>query len=276
MALRQSLRKTLETTVGKERTEHVRRTEETFRTKLAAKIALPKPPKLAVSQGPNQAIADLDALALRHGTDKSSAHHNYVRHYGRYYAPFRASEFSFLELGIKDGASLRMWKEFFPSAHIIGIDNREVSRQYAEPGIDVHVGLQQDHDFLASVAASSPLPIRLILDDASHHNLFSIESFRGLFHHLAPGGIYAIEDLHCSYEEHGMFDNRRDEIIDFLTELTNAVDINGRRDVYSHVGSAQDFAKLDPDLLSKLGPLERWVESVHYHQGIMFIRKRPA
>jgi len=221
-------------------------------------------------------IAELDSLAMQFGTDKSSYHHNYVRYYGPYFARFKHQDINFLELGIKDGASLRMWKAFLPRAHIVGLDNREVSKGYAEPGIDVHVGLQQDHDFLDRVAQATGGPFHIILDDASHHNPFTIESFRGLFKHLAPGGIYAIEDLHCSYEEHKLFNNERQQMTDFFIELINAVDLNGRREIYKPIRSAQDFAKVSTEQRTKLSELERWVESVHFYQGLVFIIKREA
>lgn len=217
----------------------------------------------------------LDELANRYGTDKGSQHHNYVRHYAEYFSPYRSRHVELLEIGVKDGASLRMWKDFFQDSHIVGIDNRDEALRYVAPGIDIYVGLQQDHEFLELVASSVD-GFDIVLDDGSHHNPYTIESFRGLFKHLVPGGLYVIEDLHCSYEEHRLFNNERSQMTDFLVELMNAVDLNGRRDIYRHVKSAQDFGKLTPELRAKLTPLERWVESVHVHQGLVFVHKREA
>lgn len=219
---------------------------------------------------------ELDALAIQFGTDKSSKHHNYVRYYGPYFASYRGRPINFLEIGVKDGASLQMWKAFLPQAKVVGLDNRAVAAQYATREIAVHVGLQQDHAFLDRVAASVQGPFDIVLDDGSHHNPFTIESFRGLFKHVAPGGIYAIEDLHCSYEEHKLFDNERKQMTDFFIELINAADLNGRRDIYAPIASAQDFAKVTPSQREKLTYLERWVESVHFYQGLVFIMKRQA
>lgn len=230
-------------------------------------------PPLANASSP---VQELDALALRYGTDKSSVHHNYVRYYAPYFAKYKGRRSAFLEIGVKDGASLKMWKTFLPGITVHGIDNRNAALQYAQDGIAIHVGLQQDHAFLNRVVEKIGRPIDIIVDDGSHHNPYTIASFEGLFPHLAPGGVYAIEDLHCSYEEHRLFNNERSQIIRLFVDLINAVDLNGRRDVLKGVGSAQDFAKLDESTRSKLSYYERWIESVHFYQGLVFVLKRAA
>ena len=71
---------------------------------------------------------DLVALAVKHGTDKWGRHW-YARHYQTHFAPRRAEPLTVLEIGVggyedpaKGGASLRMWKAYFPQARIFGID----------------------------------------------------------------------------------------------------------------------------------------------------------
>ena len=41
----------------------------------------------------------LDEIGLRYGPDKSSAHHNYLYIYDRYFTHLREEKFAFLELG---------------------------------------------------------------------------------------------------------------------------------------------------------------------------------
>jgi hypothetical protein len=218
----------------------------------------------------------LEDLALQMGTDKSARHHNYVRLYAHYFEAFRRSARNVLEIGVKDGASLRMWKGYFGRAAIHGIDKHMAAKRCEEERIHVHIGLQQDVDFLRSVRASMSGPLDIVVDDGSHHNKYTIASFEALFPLLAPGGIYVIEDLLCSYEAHGMFDNRRQEMTDFFAVLLNSIDLNGRRDILKHVGSSADFSKLTDHLKSQLTVYERWIESVHYYQGLAFVLKRPA
>ena len=56
----------------------------------------------------------LDEIALRHGTDKSSAIHGYAEFYDRILGHLRDAPCSILEFGILRGQSLRMWEDGFP------------------------------------------------------------------------------------------------------------------------------------------------------------------
>jgi hypothetical protein len=223
----------------------------------------------------NMSRYTLDDLAVQYGTDKSSKHHYYTRYYERYFSPFRDQPINFLEIGIKDNASLQMWRDYFPEATIHGIDNRPICLGYAEARVKIFIGLQQDKAFLRKVSEEALGGFDIIVDDASHHNKYTIASFEFLFDQVKPGGIYAIEDLHCSYEQHGLFDNKRYEMTGFFIELINSIDLNGRRDIFKPIGSSQDFEKLSPELLGKLTRFERWIESIHFYEGMAFVLKRP-
>ena len=73
---------------------------------------------------------DLVSLARYFGTDKWGAH-RYAPHYEHHFGRFKYDDFTLFEIGIGGysreklgGASLRMWKAFFPKAQIIGLDPR--------------------------------------------------------------------------------------------------------------------------------------------------------
>ena len=54
---------------------------------------------------------NLDHYALKHGTDKSSIHHNYTAVYEKYFRPIKEDKVKVLEIGVLYGASLKMWNE---------------------------------------------------------------------------------------------------------------------------------------------------------------------
>jgi hypothetical protein len=58
----------------------------------------------------------LDALALASGTDKSSAGHNYTKIYAKYFASLKDKPIKFLEIGIFQGNSVKMWEDYFSEA----------------------------------------------------------------------------------------------------------------------------------------------------------------
>ena len=63
----------------------------------------------------------LDTLFNKHGCDKSSKH-NYHRVYEKEFSHYRDKEINILEIGIFKGDSIKAWLEYFPNAHIYGID----------------------------------------------------------------------------------------------------------------------------------------------------------
>lgn len=139
-------------------------------------------------------IVDLDLIGGVTGTDKSSADNNYLVHYDRLFSEFRDQDFNFIEIGVFRGASLAMWRQYFSSAAVIGVDIQDHCRQYARDDITVEIGSQEDPGFLADLVRK--YPPRIIIDDGSHMAHHVIFTFEALFPSLEAGGIYVIEDLH--------------------------------------------------------------------------------
>ena len=46
----------------------------------------------------------------------------FIQLYEKYFLPFRESKINILEIGVDNGDSLRIWREYFPNANICGID----------------------------------------------------------------------------------------------------------------------------------------------------------
>lgn len=145
---------------------------------------------------------DLTELGRHFGTDKVGRHH-YTPHYERHLGHLRHQAFSLFEIGIgggtkrKGGASLRMWKWFFPKAQIVGLDI--VDKTYVRRGrIHPYVGSQTDRALLEQINAEHG-PFQVIIDDGSHRNEHVRETFDILFPLLADDGIYVIEDTQTSY-----------------------------------------------------------------------------
>ena len=142
-----------------------------------------------------------DELGRKHGTDKSSSLHHYLGVYQEVLEPYRARpELTVLEIGVRDGASVRMWQDFFPTAQIVGIDIMESCRQHADGRITVEIGDQADHCFLRSMGEKYAPDV--VLDDGSHEWANQIDTFRMLFPYIKAGGIFICEDLHTSRSKH--------------------------------------------------------------------------
>lgn len=201
----------------------------------------------------------LDELALQYGTDKASNLHNYTRWYARH-LPARDTVFSLLEIGVKDGASLRMWRDYFPYAIIEGIDIR-ISEGLAIPGVRLLQADQKKLEF------GSDVSFDVIIDDGSHRWEDQQASFKALWEHVAPGGLYVIEDLHTSYfmEFGAAGENPTTNFLYRIYDDVNLYGVGGLGDIRNH--SSYESLK------DKLSIYQRTVESMTFYKSIVFIRK---
>jgi hypothetical protein len=162
--------------------------------------------------------SEIAALCDRHGSDKGEvsganpypwASHTYAELYEILFAPRRASVRTVLECGIgstdpdipsnmtvqgRPGASLRVWRDYFPNAQILGGDIDEASL-FEEPRIRTGVVNQTDPSSIRRFLQQSGHPhFDVIIDDGLHTYQANVTFFEGTFPRLAEGGIYLIED----------------------------------------------------------------------------------
>lgn len=201
----------------------------------------------------------LDELALKYGTDKGSTDHNYCPFYEKY-LPARGTKIALLELGVWHGASLQMWQEYYPRSLIIGLDHH--AKSLGIPGI-ITVLAEQDDATQLGLLTEMYDEFDVIIDDASHISSKTITSFKLLYPHLKPGGLYVIEDLQTSYDvaHYG------------VNEAKDNPGVTG-----THTWTAMEFCKrLADEVNSSLFPRQHRlgydVAAVHFHPNICFIKK---
>jgi hypothetical protein len=144
--------------------------------------------------------------------------------YDRVFGPFVGKPIRFLEIGVFQGGSLRMWRDYFgPEATIFGIDINPDCAAFNGRSGQVRIGSQDDPEFLRSVVEEMG-GVDIVLDDGSHYGDHQRASFEALFPLMADGGVYLIEDLHTSYWpsfEGGM--RREGTGIEFLKQKVDAM-----------------------------------------------------
>lgn len=153
-------------------------------------------------------------LAGRYGSDKGLAKrgHGYTRVYHHFFRPLREHVTAVLEIGLQrprghwrdarasDVPSLRMWRDFFPNALLVGLDIREFPPTSLPDCVVLQGDQGNEHD-LARAAAAAPAGYDIVIDDGSHASEHQQLTFARLFPLLRPGGLYVIEDLHWQPEE---------------------------------------------------------------------------
>lgn len=145
----------------------------------------------------------LQELGLRFGTDKSKhvyKNMSYLDFYERHFKEIKDDVKCFVEIGVLDGNSLKVWSNYFPNATIYGIDINPNCKIYEEGNIKIIIGDQNDDNFLLELKNTIP-EIDILIDDGSHITLHQIKTFDFLYEKVKKGGFYVIEDLRNSYEE---------------------------------------------------------------------------
>ena len=138
--------------------------------------------------------------ASGYDTDKA-AHTHYLRNYEEYFRGLLGQEIRLLELGVLNGGSLLLWRDYFERGVIAGLDLNPVQIEDPTGRIRVYTGGQQDTALLDRIAREcAPGGFDVIIDDCSHIGGLARLSFWHLFeNHLKPGGLYVIEDWGTGY-----------------------------------------------------------------------------
>ena len=213
---------------------------------------------------PAAARPTLDALGLKHGTDKASNHHNYLGFYERFLRDMRDDHMRVLEIGVHGGASVRMWEEFFPNATIVGVDIDPTCLRHASGRISIELLDQSDLAALARLIRGYA-PFGLIVDDGSHVWAHQITSLRTLYPHVQPGGTYVLEDLDTSYGDYVPMFRGVSAIrpSDYMHRFCDYLSAGGQLDP-----AAQD----DPFI----GSCVAITEFVAFHRRTSLLRRKPA
>ena len=133
----------------------------------------------------------LTELAAKYGTDKLQ--HGYIPFYEQH---LPKSPARILEIGCLTGASLRMWREYFPDTEIHCLDLFEEHQPPEDiPGVIYWKGSQTDQYVLEQLRR---IHFDVIVEDGSHMALHQLISLYSL---ICTCDLYFCEDLHCAREE---------------------------------------------------------------------------
>jgi SAM-dependent methyltransferase len=158
-------------------------------------------------------MIDLDILAKKYNTDKQTnsqgqaVYHGYTTYYKQLFDNIRTNKMNVLEIGVREGASHKMWEEYFENSVIYGVDNLsdiaitdEMKSNYVNSlqteRIKIFIGDQSDEKFMTD---SLPSEFDIIIDDGSHRSWHQQKTLNFMFKKLKSGGIYVIEDLACCH-----------------------------------------------------------------------------
>lgn len=220
----------------------------------------------------------LKDLYKKHQGKKSYKWDFYFEEYDRIFSHCKYDRVKLLEIGVQNGGSLEIWSQYFENATaIVGcdIDAKCGYLAFEDPRISVLVGDINNSETIQALESISPT-FDIVLDDGSHHSSDIIRSFFEFFPRVSAGGLYLIEDLHCSYwAEYGGGLYHPQSAISFLKKLVDILN----RDYWGKEISISDFlddfeATLSPKLDESNYLSLRSIQSIEFSNSICVIRKK--
>ena len=205
---------------------------------------------------------NLTDLADRFGSDKGSTKHRYSELYHLLFNPLRSRKLRFLEMGLLIGGpelgasadrktgdlpSIRMWLEYFPKAHVTGLDISDFSWFEHERFDFIRCDMDERANIRAAMQGQAAFDV--VIDDASHASHHQQNAFLEIFPKLKSGGIYIIEDLRwqpAPYERKG---------------------ITKTADLFQSWLTSRSFSHSDPAVAAEFNALSDQFSGVFIHQA---------
>lgn len=143
----------------------------------------------------NESLIDLSKI---YHTDKHYTHNYFNEVYQNLFYPIKNDVKKFVELGVHEGGSIKIWREFFKESKIIGLDCsinpnhfNDLERIELE---SINSGIKDD---LINFS-NKHNDIDIFMDDGSHIMYDQQITLATIFKSLKSNGLYILEDLHTS------------------------------------------------------------------------------
>lgn len=213
--------------------------------------------------------ASLSELYEQHTGKISDKWSSYLKIYDEVLSSYAESSISLLEIGVQNGGSLEIWHKYFPKAQrLVGCDVNPKcgDLSYEQKNINIIVGDAGTREICKNITDLCS-QFDIIIDDGSHDSSDCIKNLRNYYKHVKPGGVYILEDLHCSYWADfggGLFDSK--SIINRLKEFVDYPN-------YEFWGHVPDNLVEKERRVGRGNSEYRDIESISFYNSIVVIKK---
>lgn len=154
-------------------------------------------------------------------TDKNTVH-SYLETYEKLFNSYKDKDIVFLEVGVREGGSIRLWGDYFTKATIYGYDIVDS----AIPGIfnNRTKYIVKDINKVTNQEAID-MKLTIALDDGSHLLKDQIEFVKKFYPAILSGGMVIVEDIQNIENDKKQF-----EELGFPFEVIDLRKIKGRYD----------------------------------------------
>jgi len=124
--------------------------------------------------------------------------HNYIPTYEKLFNDFKDKPIEFLEIGIYNGGSLKLWRDYFTQANITGIDivyTETAKTTLTDINVNVYLSDSTDSNSAVLTTKIQNMNFDIIIDDGCHSFESQYKTLQNYWKKLKNGGIYIIEDI---------------------------------------------------------------------------------
>ena len=158
---------------------------------------------------------ELCDIGKKFDTDKSSQRsnvtdyrhcHPYTLFYDSLFKTKKNEILNIAELGILDGGSLLMWKEYFSNSNIYGFDHdndliNKFKNQYNNENVTLSYINVNNKESINNAFNDINIMYDIIIEDTTHQFEDQIRVIENIYQYLKPGGVLIIEDIFKHYNE---------------------------------------------------------------------------
>lgn len=146
---------------------------------------------------PNE-VRSLGDMCYSHLSDKAS--HGYAKIYEKFFEENRFNNINFVEIGVYEGSSAKVWREYFTQADIFMLDifdKEQLLKNVDVNFMKVDAGSETDLEKVLDAIESKTQrrEIDILVDDGSHFQHDQMKSLGFLYPFISKGGYYVIEDI---------------------------------------------------------------------------------
>ena len=208
----------------------------------------------------------LKEISIKYPNCKCVTAGNFLNAYSNYMEPLRQKSIKLLEIGVRNGNSLLMWKEYFDDVDIYGIDIEPVANvECATLCCADQTSLSSRDDFVTKYGED----FDIIIEDGGTTQDQKTTAFELYFPLLKPEGLYFIDHIQHSYEAKNYGGHlQQNSLIEYLKTLIDIVNLYGKAD---RGDPYKAFDKYEEDDFSFL---ERSIDFIHFYCGLCVVRRR--
>jgi len=179
---------------------------------------------------------------------------NYFEIYEKLLKRFKNKKITLVEVGIGNGGSLFMWRNYFgKKAKIIGVELNPKAKKLEQNGFDIFIGDQSTPIFWKNFYKKVG-KIDILIDDGGHTNLQQITTLMESLKNINNDGMIVVEDTHASFMKNKGFKNpSKFSFINFTTLLI------------------ENLHRRNPILKKKLNLFSKKIHSIEYYDSITVV-----